>query len=69
MGGEGNNFGLVTNRDNAYDGKEAVIAAGQDPWGHPTGGEKGNYGDFLSRVTRTNASIGHTLRKELSADR
>jgi hypothetical protein len=69
VGGEGNNFGLVTNRDNAYDGKEAVIAAGQDPWGHPTGGEKGNYGDFLSRVTRTNASIGQTLRKELSAGR
>lgn len=67
VGGEGNNFGLVSNRDNAYDGKEAVIAAGQDPWGHPTGGEKGNYGDFLSRVTRTNALIGQTLRKELTA--
>ena len=67
VGGEGNNFGLVTNRDNAYDGKEAVIASGKDPWGYPTGGEKGNYGDFLSRVTEANALVGQTLRKELSA--
>ncbi|HEY7203346.1 MAG TPA: hypothetical protein VIA61_03585 [Methylomirabilota bacterium] len=65
VGGEGNNFGLVTNRDNAYDGKESVIAVGEDAWGYPTGGEKSNYGDFLSRVTRANALVGQTLRKEL----
>jgi hypothetical protein len=65
VGGEGNNFGLVTNRDNAYDGKESVIAAGQDASGYPTGGEKSNYGDFLSRATRANALVAQTLRKEL----
>jgi hypothetical protein len=42
-----------------------VIAVGEDAWGYPTGGEKSNYGDFLSRVTRANALVGQTLRKEL----
>jgi hypothetical protein len=69
VGGEGNNFGLVSSHDNAYDGKEAVIAGGQDLWGYPTGGEKGNYGDFLSQVKRANTLIGDTLRKELSRAR
>lgn len=65
-GGESNNFGLVSNLDNAYDGREAVIAAGTDPWGYPTGGEKADYGDFLSHVVRTNALVGDTLRAEFS---
>lgn len=57
VGGEANNFGLVTIRDNAYDGKEAVKARGADPWGYPAGGEEGDYGDFLSRVTEVNHSV------------
>lgn len=56
-GGEGANWGLVTFRDNAYDGKEAVIAPGADPWRFAAGGEARNYGDFLSAVTRANRSI------------
>jgi hypothetical protein len=48
------NFGLVTYRDNAYDGVEARIAAGVDQWGWPTGGELRDYGDFLTPVTRAN---------------
>lgn len=65
-GGESNNFGLVSNLDNAYDGREAVVAAGTDPWGYPTGGEKANYGDFLSHVTRANGLVADALRAELS---
>ena len=56
-GGEHSNFGLVTARDNAYDGKEAIIAAGIDPWGYPTGGEARDYGNFLSSVIQANAQI------------
>ena len=59
--GEKRNWGLVSLRDNAYDGKEAVIAAGTDPWGYPIGGEDNNYGDFLGAVTRANAGIPATL--------
>lgn len=59
--GENSNFGLVTNLDNAYDGKEAVIAHGVDAWGYPTGGEKANYGDFLTTVTQTNSDILSTI--------
>ena len=35
------NWGLVTPRDNAYDGKEAVEVRGKDRWGYCTGGEDG----------------------------
>lgn len=56
-GGEHGNFGLVTNSDNAYDGKEAVVAPGVDPWGYKTGGEVANYGNFLAPVTQANNSV------------
>jgi len=55
-GGENTNWGLYTPRDNAYDGREAIIVAGTDPWGYPTGGEAANYGDFLSAATRANVA-------------
>jgi hypothetical protein len=48
------NWGLISHRDNAYDGKEAIRAWGTDPWGFPAGGERADYGDFLSRVTQAN---------------
>ncbi len=51
------NWGLVTLSDNAYDGKEAVVAAGTDPWGYKTGGEEKDYGDFLGSVTQVNKSV------------
>ncbi len=49
------NWGLVSFRDNAYNGQEAIIAAGVDPWGYTTGGEEHNYGDFVTSVTAANA--------------
>jgi hypothetical protein len=51
---EATNWGLISDRDNAYDGKAAVVAPGTDQWGFPTGGEDRNYGNFLDEVTQTN---------------
>jgi hypothetical protein len=64
-GGEGANWGLVTPNDNAYDGKEAIIAAGTDPWGFKTGGEARNYGDFLSYARGANLNIMKSLIAQL----
>ena len=63
--GESFNFGLVSNLNNAYDGREAVIAPGKDPWGYRTGGEKADYGDFLSHVIRANRAVGDALLSEM----
>ncbi len=63
--GEGINWGLVSRLDNAYDGKEAIIAPGLDPWGFATGGEVANYGDFLSSATAANATLIQTLTSTL----
>lgn len=49
------NQGLVSIHDNAYDGKEAVIARGKDQWGYLTGGEAANYGDCITWVKQANA--------------
>jgi len=51
------NWGLVTLRDNPYDGTSAVIAPGVDEFGYPTGGERANYGDFISSVRAVNQNI------------
>ena len=59
--GEKVNFGLVSFSDNAYDGQEAVVNRGTDPWGWPTGGEERNYGDFLSAVVDINTKISRWL--------
>ena len=48
------NFGLCTPSDNAYNGKDAVVASGVDQWGYSTGGEAADYGDFLDSVTGAN---------------
>jgi hypothetical protein len=55
------NFGLVSFSDNAYNGREAVVSRGNDPWGWPTGGEERNYGDFLSPVTDVNVKVTQWL--------
>jgi agarase len=60
------NSGLVTARDNAYDGKEDVVAAGADAWGYPTGGEERNYGDFITGVREANTAVLDRLKQELS---
>ena len=55
---EKTNWGLTSNRDNPYDGKQATITGnGRDQWGFPTGGEDLNYGDFIDTVTQTNLNI------------
>ena len=54
--GEKLNWGLVSSRDNVYDGKEAVNGPGTDPFGFPTGGEVGNYGDTLTSIEAANAA-------------
>lgn len=53
--GELANWGLVTPRDNPYDGHSATTAPGTDKHGYRTGGEKADYGDFLSHVIKANA--------------
>jgi len=65
--GEHANWGLVTVRDNAYDGREDRIGRGQDAWGYATGGESGNHGDFLTRVTIANLTIAQEMRAHLPA--
>jgi hypothetical protein len=59
--GEKVNFGLVSLSDNAYDGREAIVSPGTDPWGWPIGGEEKNYGDFLTPVTDANVNITEWL--------
>ncbi|MHB8655915.1 MAG: Ig domain-containing protein [Terriglobia bacterium] len=59
--GEQMNWGLVTRRDNEYDGRAAVTAIGTDAWGFPTGGETNSYGDFLTTVQNSNLGILPTL--------
>lgn len=55
--GEKTNWGLVTIRDNAYDGNEAVkeVKIGKD--GFPVGGEDRDYGDFITPVTKANRQV------------
>lgn len=55
------NWGLVSPRDNAYDGTEARMAAGKDRWGNPVGGENADYGDFLSAVRSANLGVYEKL--------
>ena len=59
------NWGLVTPLDNAYDGKEDVVARGRDAKGFSIGGENRNFGDFLSAVVKANAGITRQLADEL----
>jgi hypothetical protein len=62
--GEGRNWGVITFLDNACDGKEAVTSRGTDPWGYETGGEKKDYGDFLSTVRQAHSGIVRSLCDE-----
>ncbi|MFZ0420464.1 MAG: Ig domain-containing protein [Candidatus Sulfotelmatobacter sp.] len=48
------NYGLVTDKDNAYDGMEATSQSGTDSWGFAVGSELGNYSDFIGAVQGTN---------------
>jgi hypothetical protein len=53
--GELANWGLVTPRDNPYDGSSATKKIAVDKYGYPTGGERADYGDFISHVIKANA--------------
>ena len=64
--GEKSNWGLVSFLDNAYDGKEAVRARGEDQWGFPVGGEERDYGDFLTTVRQTNLELMRQLTDDLA---
>ncbi len=61
------NWGLVSFRDNAYDGREAIRARGHDRWGFVTGGEIRDYGDCLGSIARANQVLDRRLAKEISA--
>ena len=58
---ETSNFGLMSNKDNAYDGRCAVMAPSTDQFGFPCGGETADYGDFLDTVIQTNSTIQQQL--------
>jgi len=68
---EKTNWGLVSLRDNAYDGKEATVSGGKpgvtgsaqckDPWGYPCGAEERDYGDFISSVRDANMKLLNSL--------
>ena len=64
---ENTNWGVLTRKDNAYDGKEAVRNAGKDAAGLPTGGEDRDYGDFLTSVRNANLEIQDRLTRDLSS--
>ncbi len=61
VGGENNNFGLVSQYDNAYDGLEDQVALGADSWGYTTGSEPHNHGDFLDAAMQENLKTLRTL--------
>jgi hypothetical protein len=63
---EKSNSGLVTLRGNAYDGEEAVMAIGKDPWGYPTGGEERDYGDFLTGAREANLAVLERFQHDFS---
>jgi hypothetical protein len=64
---EHSSWGLLTRRDNPYDGVSAVTTPGADSWGYPTGClasfgcEWANYGDFLGAVRKANLGAYRTL--------
>jgi hypothetical protein len=67
MRNERANWGLVTPRDDPYDGVSATTSEGYDSWGYPTGClaafgcERANYGDFLDYVTNANLNALRAL--------
>ena len=62
------NWGLLTPRDNPYDGEGATINGiggkhGNDQWGYPTGGEAANYGNFIDYVIKANSRVYGSLAR------
>lgn len=68
MNSEKLNWGLITPRDNPYDGHSATVAGnGKDQWSYSTGGEKQNYGNFLLSVKTANFAADKTLTTAATA--
>jgi hypothetical protein len=63
------NWGLVTLRDDPYDGVSSTASQGYDAWGYPTGClanlgcEKASYGDFVDYVTNANLNALRALAR------
>ncbi len=57
IGGENNNFGLVSQYDNTYNGLEDQTTSGADSWGYTTGSEPHNHGNFSDGATQQNLTI------------
>ena len=61
--GEVANWGLLTRRDDPYDGISATLNPGADSWGYPTGCvahfgcEQQAYGDFIGPVRQANLKV------------
>ena len=58
---ETTNWGLLSDKDNAYDGKCAIQAPSTDQWGFPCGGETADYGDFINAARQTNLNYAQQL--------
>ena len=61
---EKTNWGLVTDRDNAYDGREDVNYQVRDSGGYLTVPEDRTYGDFITPLTAANSSVLQQLTYE-----
>ncbi len=57
------NFGLVTMKDNAYDGREATTQGADGRPGTPDD-EAADYGDFLTGVMRTNTELYTFIQRQ-----
>ena len=55
------NYGLLTNRGNAYDGKEDVARVGTDAAGRPIGAEAKDYGDAITAIKNANQDVLRVL--------
>ncbi len=62
------NFGLVTLRDNAYDGREATTRGADGKPGTPDD-ETQDYGDLLTGVTRANTGLYQALQEHDTSPR
>jgi hypothetical protein len=63
---ERNNWGLVSYRDNVYDGKEAVARSITDPYGNATIPEDRDFGDFVTSVKSANTQVFATYQEQLT---
>lgn len=63
---EKTNWGLISIKDNAYDGFEAKKRTSLNEEGRMIGGEKKDYGDFITSVREANREVLLTIKNEIS---